>query len=122
MKPRWLQLAALAALLVVVLPAAQPANADNFADPAFQRLWERTDKPLADGQAVRTWIWGPTPRAALMQRITLNGATVTRQEQFFDKSRMEINPEVGNPNDPWHVTNALLAVELISGMSPDGYL
>jgi len=40
--------------------------------------------------------------------------------QYFDKGRMEINNPNGNPNDPFYVTNGLLAVELISGLVQTG--
>ncbi|MFN3336155.1 MAG: hypothetical protein ACK42I_01470 [Thermomicrobium sp.] len=28
---------------------------------AFWRTWARTDRPVAEGRAARTWMWGPVP-------------------------------------------------------------
>src|SRR5690349_17350326 len=74
-----------AAVLLVVLAACQPltepppqnlpATTDTAGtvhvasiapharstDDAFLRLWERTDGPVASGDARRTWLWGPEP-------------------------------------------------------------
>ena len=35
------------------------AQTPAFADPAFRRVWERTDLPVAQGRVNRTWMWGP---------------------------------------------------------------
>lgn len=32
----------------------------------FQRTWERTDQPVANQSAVRTWMWGLSAFSALM--------------------------------------------------------
>src|SRR5207302_3928765 len=40
--------------------------------------------------------------------------------QYFDKGRMEINNPSGKKDDPFYVTNGLLAVELISGLQQTG--
>src|SRR5262249_53336779 len=78
------------------------------------------DQPVAAGVASRSWTWGP-------------GAGVTRQEpfaggmrtvQYFDKARMEVNPQVRDGNSPWAATSGLLVVELVSGklqLGPDQF-
>src|SRR6476661_2694134 len=43
--------------------AAPTAQAFGFAHPAFQRVWERTDLPVAAHQANRSWYWGPAPNS-----------------------------------------------------------
>jgi hypothetical protein len=86
-----------------------------FANPAFQRVWERTDKPVASGQVQRSWYWGPTANSQGLQEDYAEGAGGKRLVQYFDKSRMEINNLGGDPNSQFYVTNGLLAVELISG-------
>jgi hypothetical protein len=86
-----------------------------FANPAFQRVWERTDKPVASGQVQRSWYWGPTANSEGLQEDYAEGAGGKRLVQYFDKSRMEINNVGADPNSPFYVTNGLLAVELISG-------
>jgi hypothetical protein len=45
----------------------------------------------------------------------------TRQVQYFDKSRMEINDPDANQNDPWYVTNGLLPIEMMTGRIQVGY-
>ena len=116
-----LTIAALATLLVPAASAyyAAPASAADFADAAFQRVWNRTDKPVADKTVVRSWYWGPTPGQTMTEKY-VEGAGGTRKVQYFDKSRMEINDPTANPNDPFYVTNGLLTIELISGKMQTG--
>ena len=97
-------------------PLAAPAKAATFGDPTFERVWNRTDLPVAAHQTTRTWFWGPAP-ATMMSETYLDAPDGSQQRlvQYFDKSRMEINNPAGNPNDPFYVTNGLLTVELISG-------
>ncbi len=112
-------LLALVTLLSLSSLLIQPAGAGVFGDPAlepFQRTWERTDKPIADGVTARTWMWGP-------ETFTLNGRIERYDESpdgerfvvYFDKSRMEITDPNADPNSIWYVTNGLLATELITG-------
>jgi hypothetical protein len=97
-------------------PVAAPAAAPTFADAAFQRVWNRTDLPVAAHQTTRTWFWGPAP-GTMMSETYVDAPDGSGQHlvQYFDKSRMEINNPAGNPNDTFYVTNGLLTVELISG-------
>jgi hypothetical protein len=92
----------------------------GFASPAFQRTWERTDKPVASGQVQRSWYWGPTANTPGLNEEYIEGAGGRRLVQYFDKSRMEINNPAGDPNSPFFVTNGLLTVELISGRMQTG--
>lgn len=89
-------------------------------DPNFRRVWERTDKPVADGEVSRTWIWGPKPTTELMQEAYAQSPGGMRLVQYFDKSRMEINDPAGDSSSIWYVTNGLLTVELISGNMQTG--
>jgi len=114
------------ALMTVVVPglaAIHPVQAQQgqggFADPAFQRVWNRTDKPVADKSVVRSWYWGPVAGEAKMEAYA-EGQGGQRRVQYFDKSRMEINNPAGNKEDPFYVTNGLLTVELISGLQQEG--
>src|SRR5215212_1355541 len=108
-------LAVLTGLLQTTGALAQTGNPSQaFAHPAFERIWTRTDKLVADGQAGRSWFWGPTPRTATQEQWMEAGGG-QRLVQYFDKSRMEINDPNANQNDPFFVTNGLLTVELISG-------
>ncbi|MBN9386896.1 MAG: cupredoxin family copper-binding protein [Chloroflexi bacterium] len=91
------------------------ANAATFADPAFQRLWNRTDQQVLDGRVARTYLWGPEPFTAAIREDYMEAPNGSRLVQYFDKSRMEINNPGGDQNNPFYVTNGLLARELISG-------
>jgi len=117
-------------LSLIVLPAiiislgaqsgAPPAHAQTaFADPAFQRTWERTDKPVADHKAQRSWYWGPTPGFSTMEPDK-DAPGGSRLVQYFDKSRMEINNPNADKNSAFYVTNGLLATELMSGQMQVG--
>lgn len=108
-----------ALLTTMVVPAvslygSRPAAAADFADPAFQQTWNRTDKLVADNQVTRSWYWGPTPGEMKMENYA-EGKDNKRLVQYFDKSRMEINDPSGDKESPFYVTNGLLTVELISG-------
>ena len=71
-------LAMVGALLLNSIPAA----AVDFAHPAFQRVWDRTDSLVASGQVSRTWFWGPEPRAAAQEQyVDAPGGTGTRLVQ-----------------------------------------
>ena len=94
-------------------PGLAPAN--GFADPAFQRVWQRTDLPVQTGQATdRSWMWGPEGRYSGYEAF-VDGVGGRRLVEYFDKSRMEINDPNGDPTSQWFVTNGLLVVEMMSG-------
>jgi hypothetical protein len=99
------------AALAVPTAAQQPGG---FADEAFRNTWTRTDLPVQNGTVKRSYYWGPQPDI-LVYEDYLEGTGGKRLVQYFDKSRMEINNPSGNRNDPFFVTNGLLAVELITG-------
>jgi hypothetical protein len=94
-----------------------PGGTGNFpfADPAFQRVWSRTDQPVLSGQVSRTWFWGPGPNTPGLIEQYNQGINRQRLVQYFDKSRMEINNPNADRSQPFFVTNGLLTVELISG-------
>lgn len=115
---------ATAVLATLVLPAvsayqSKPAAAADFADPAFQTVWNRTDKLVAENQVTRSWYWGPTPGEAKTEPYA-EGVDGQRQVQYFDKSRMEINDPSADKTSQFFVTNGLLTVELISGKMQTG--
>ena len=100
--------ALLSLLSFASVSAEIPANDD------FQQTWERTDKPVADLVVSRTWMWGPEANTTALTEEYLDSPGDTRQVQYYDKSRMEINnPDA--PKDLWYVTNGLLVDELIRG-------
>src|SRR5688572_29495637 len=99
----------LLAPVLAILPAQPAAAATGFVNTAFQEKWNRTDLPVEDRSAQRSWVWGPQPLNALMEPYVQSPGR-QRQVQYFDKSRMEINDPTKNV-----VTNGLLATELIRG-------
>lgn len=114
------KIGAVLALILTLGAQIRPATAQaSFADPAFQRVWERTDKAVADGKANRSWYWGPTPGFSV-QEPNKDAPGGQRLVQYFDKARMEINDPHGKKDDPFYVTNGLLVVELMSGQMQVG--
>ncbi|HUS17397.1 MAG TPA: hypothetical protein VM536_20570 [Chloroflexia bacterium] len=116
-KPAALAVFALVLSPLLTLARQAPAQAAPavFADPAFARLWDRTDSLVASNQVTnRSWYWGPGP--GIMGREPYAQAPGgTRVVQYFDKARMEINNPSGDKNSPWYVTTGLLVVDLVSG-------
>src|SRR5215204_976728 len=102
-------------------PAAQARMAaqPDPPNPAFQRVWERADRPVAEGRAARSWTWGPAAIETRREpyKETPGGA---RQVQYYDKARMEVNNPNGDPNNPFFVTNGRRVVELRSGRIQSG--
>ena len=118
---RWKAAAGTLGIALVALPFFAPfasAQAPTV-DPAFDRVWSRTDRPVQDRVAARTWMWGPTPFHAGYEPY-LEGPGGQHLVQYFDKSRMEINNPAADRNSPWFVTNGLLVVEMMSGRLQTG--
>ena len=112
-----------ASMAPVPIPASGSTPDMLFAQPQFERLWSRTDLPVALGQAARSWLWGPQPGEVRAEPFSIAPGG-TRLVQYFDKARMEVNPAVADLSDPWAVTTGLLVVELVSGrvqVGPDRY-
>jgi hypothetical protein len=93
----------------------------DFAHPAIEATWARTDKPVIDGDIARTWMWGPQPFTCGMTEQYTEAPGGMRLVQYFDKSRMEITNPAGDQSSIWFVTNGLLTVELITGEMQVGH-
>jgi hypothetical protein len=107
--------------LLAGLAGRTPAQAADFVDSAFLRTWQRTDAPVVTHVANRSWTWGPTPLCSTREPyVDAPDGSGQRLVQYFDKSRMELNNPAGDPNNPYYVTNGLLAYELISGQIQTG--
>ncbi len=88
-------------------------------DPAFDRVWQREDAPVAAGKASRSWTWGAQPFATMREPMAgLAGGD--RLVRYYDKTRMEVNDPSADPNQQWYVTNGRLVVELVSGKLQTG--
>ncbi|MCM8746998.1 peptidase domain-containing protein [Thermomicrobium sp. CFH 73360] len=115
----------IAALLLPVLPVG--ASQQPGLSVAFWRTWARTDRPVAEGRAARTWMWGPAPISNVLfeeydEATDLSGDVVgVRWVQYFDKTRMEVTDDGADPVNSWYVTNGLLAKELITGQLQLGH-
>lgn len=96
----------------VAVPSPQPLT--GFSDTAFLRKWERTDRPVLLAKVSRPWVWGPVSFSAAEESYA-QGKNGTREVQYFDKARMEINSPGGDITNRFYVTNGLLVVELVSG-------
>ncbi len=83
--------------------------------PAFQETWARSDQPVAEGDAVRSWIWGPRENREIRVERYDNSPGGARTVVYLDKSRMEVSSPDGDANSPWYVTNGLLVSEMIVG-------
>lgn len=101
----------------LLLAAVNPAYAAlDFGNPRFQALWNYSDLAVASGQgAGRGYTWGPSSLGSLQENY-FEAPCGTRQVQYFDKSRMELQIAP----DTTYVTNGLLTVELVSGQRQDG--
>lgn len=106
--------------LVLMLVACVRGISETPANNSFDTTWRRTDQPVASGQTNRTWMWGPEGFTGAISEPYTEAPRGQRTVQYFDKSRMELNNPDGDPNDPWHVTNGLLVVELMSGKIQTG--
>ena len=105
-------------------PGPEPSAAHIFTitlSPAqrFQQTWERTDAAVANGEASRTWIWGPS-FTEVIEEPYADSPGGTRTVQYFDKARMEINDPDADRTNPWYVTNGLLVVEMVEGKVQTG--
>lgn len=119
--PRVARLLSACALLIVMLATTAPAAAVAPGNDAFERTWARTDKPVANGEVARTWMWGPEANTPLLPEDYAEGPGGQRLVQYFDKSRMEITSDPNVPRDsPWYVTNGLLVKELVTGQMQVG--
>ena len=112
---RSLSVALVAVLLLVAALFAVIGRADATPAPQFQRTWERTDAPVANGIVNRTWMWGASVTPGPLQEPYAQAPGGMRTVQYFDKSRMEITDPSADASSPWYVTNGLLVIELISG-------
>lgn len=108
-------LLAVLVLLVSPIGAAGARAAPEPVAPQFERVWDRTDLPVAQRAVPRTWVWGPAPLTGAIAERYLDSPGAQRLIQYFDKGRMEITNPGGNPDSPWYVTSGLLTRELISG-------
>jgi uncharacterized membrane protein len=95
--------------------------AQTIGNNAFERVWERQDKAVAEQLSGRSWTWGPAPISGVLRETFQEGAEGKRTVQYFDKSRMEVNDPTADPANQWYVTNGLLPVEMMTGRQQNGF-
>ena len=104
-----MRLAAAFSLLLVIVLTTIGVSAQSGLDPAMIDLWERTDRPVADQEVNRSWLWGPQANQIMSEPYTYSELPDNqRVVAYFDKSRMEINNPDGDAGSVWHVTNGRL--------------
>lgn len=86
----------------------------RIAAPAFATLWQRGDKPVAEGRAARPWLWGAKPLLAAYEPYEEAPGGV-RLVQYWAKSRMELTRTASDPVSREQVTNGLLVREMVTG-------
>jgi hypothetical protein len=112
----------IAALAMAAVLTIQTAAAGNgVTNSAFQRVWDRQDRAVAEGVTDRSWTWGPAAISDTLREDFVDSADGKRTVQYFDKSRMEINDPTADPNATWYVTNGLLPIELMTGRLQLGF-
>lgn len=111
--------ATIASTVVPLLPQGATASAISLADPAFEKVWSRTDKPVDERMAARSWMWGPDAFSTRYEPY-IEGAGGQHLVSYFDKARMEINDPSADRNSNWFVTNGLLVVDMIAGRVQTG--
>lgn len=111
----------IAVLITVIALVTGPVMAQTITNPAFQRVWNRQDQPVAQQLSGRSWTWGPEPNTGTLREDFAESPEGKRAVQYFDKSRMEITEPTADQNSQWYVTNGLLPIELMTGNMQLGY-
>jgi cell division septation protein DedD len=107
--------------IITTVLGASSMGAAPITDDAFQRVWDRTDRPVAELRVSRSWMWGPEGYTEAFHESYVDAPDGERLVGYFDKSRMEINDPTADPHSEWYVTNGLLARELITGEMQTGH-
>jgi len=105
-------------------PAGQPGTGAGLLDagaavrqallPSLARTWQVADRPVSEGLAQRTWLWGPYAFAVRTEPYN-ESPQGTRLVAYYDKARMEVTEPEAPQDTSWYVTNGLLVRELITG-------
>ncbi|HUG14118.1 MAG TPA: transglycosylase SLT domain-containing protein [Thermomicrobiales bacterium] len=127
---RWRAPLALALIITVATPLALRSETATGAeqmhtvggvpvDAAISRIWRADDEPVANGSAVRGWLWGPHAIATGVE-YSEDSPALRRTMVYFDKARLDILDPSTSPDSAWHVTGALLVAQMLAGEIPFG--
>jgi hypothetical protein len=102
-------------------PFSEPSATTTFRfytgiDAPLQQTWARTDLPVSEQRADRTWVWGETANTLPMVEPYAEAPHQERFVQYYDKARMEVTDPYREIDDPWYVTNGLLVIEMVDGV------
>ena len=106
-------------LLILIAPALivplSKVTAGDQTIPAFEFEWDRIDLPVSNGEATRTWTWGPAPISDVVSEPGSADEAGPQPVQYFDKGAMELtsNDETADPSGP--VLSSTLVSEMIQG-------
>ncbi|MFN3336286.1 MAG: D-alanyl-D-alanine carboxypeptidase family protein [Thermomicrobium sp.] len=96
-----------------------PLDGPEDAARLFQWWWRRTDDPIAQNLAQRTWLWGP-PLGSVEWEPYVEAPGGRRLVQYFEKGRMELTYPDRPVDGRWRVTGGRLAWELMTGWQQVG--
>lgn len=97
----------------------QPKAKLNLPDSAFWFQWRTTDLPVANGQAARPWVWGPTVIFSGTEPFA-DAPGGNLQVVYFDKGRMDLSQPDATQPTKYIVTGGALARELVTGQIATG--
>jgi hypothetical protein len=102
--------------LLAFIPLFNSTNAAPPGNFAFDRLWSRADKPVAEGRVTRGWLWGPEALTPVLGEPSDDPNQAVQLTQYFDKGRMEfsLDPDVDRLG-PSYVLSGAIARELVTG-------
>jgi len=82
--------------------------------PSLARTWQVADRPVSEGIAPRSWLWGPHAFSIQLEPYDAAPHGV-RLVAYYDKGRMEVTRPEASQESPWYVTTGLLVRELVTG-------
>ncbi|RIK40337.1 MAG: S-layer protein [Chloroflexi bacterium] len=97
----------------IIVPQEHLPEGIKATEPVVQQLWWNSDGPVATGDIVRSWLWGPDVWLGIREP-SAESPDGTRQVYYLDKARIEVNPAADGFSHPT-VTAGLLVRDMIAG-------
>ncbi len=88
---------------------------DALSNPEIRAVFDRTDRPIINGDVDRAWAWGPAAITAPIQEPFSGVPGDQRTVQYFDQGRIEVTDTGTAVDDGWPLTTGLLVNEMVSG-------